>query len=99
MSDQSQKLFSSASVLVLFLLGAASVEADLDVYGPTVVGTYSNDSSQVNGDFQAAVSAFDATVLTFAETSTGAEDRLKVPFGDAARVGGGRERVFAAFVD
>jgi hypothetical protein len=58
---------------VLFLLGAASVEADLDIYGPTVVGTYSNDSSQVNSAFQAAVSAFDATVLTFAETSTGAD--------------------------
>ena len=79
MSDQSQKLLSSASVLLLFLLGAAGVEADIDVYGPTDVvdtegnPTWSNDSSQVNGDFQAAVSAFDATVLTFAETSSGGD--------------------------
>ena len=73
MSDQSQKLLSSASVLLLFLLGAAGVEADIDVYGPTFVGAYSNDSSQENGDFLAAVSAFDATVITFAETSSGGD--------------------------
>lgn len=80
MPNRKQKLFTGVAVLAGLLLCAAGVEAhDPEVYGPTVVvdtegnPTYSNDSSQVNSAFQAAVSAFDATVITFAETSTGGD--------------------------
>jgi len=73
MLNRKQKLFTGVAVLAGLLLCAAGVEADIDVYGPTYVSSYSNDSSQVNGDFLAAVSAFDATVITFAETSSGGD--------------------------